>query len=80
MNTTFNKVSFENGANKATAKNIINGVKKDLAGRENGILNDLATVEQNKDVPSDYVVYSFYDSVGNGFEAGKTPSGYSITN
>jgi hypothetical protein len=31
-------------------------------------------------VPEGYTIYRFFDKDGNGFEAGKTPNGYSITN
>jgi hypothetical protein len=72
-------VRFTNGANKATAEIILKGVAKDLGYREEAILADLAEVEQNAEVPNDYIIYDFYDSNGDGFEAGKTPAGYSIT-
>ncbi len=72
-------VNFKNGANKETAREILEGVKKDISCRENIILQNLASVEKNNEVPADYVIYSFFDQKGNGFEAGKTPLKYSIT-
>ena len=44
------------------------------------ILNNLTEVIKKKDVPSNYLIYEFYDSEGNGFEAGYTPNGMGITN
>lgn len=48
--------------------------------REMEILKDLVEIKINHDVPSGYHILEFYDSQGNGFEGGKTPYGYSITN
>lgn len=67
----FENVKFENGANEKTAKEIIKMVKSDIAFRENEILNNLATIENNKEVPAGYIQYKFYDKEGNGFQAGK---------
>ena len=74
-----NSVKFTNGANIETAKTMLDGVKKDISYRENTIMQNLSSVEKNNEVPKEYEIYSFYDVSGNGFEAGKTPSGYSIT-
>ena len=54
--------------------------KKCFAYRELEILNNLTEVIKNKDVPSNYLIYEFYDSEGKGFEAGYTPNGMGITN
>jgi hypothetical protein len=72
-------IKFKNGANKETARTILDGIKKDISFRENTIVQNLATVERNKETPAGYIIYSFFDNAGNGFEAGKTPAGYSIT-
>lgn len=71
----FENVKFENGANEQTAKEIIKRIKSDIAFRENEILKNLASVENNKDVPAGYVQYKFYDKEGNGFQAGKYANG-----
>lgn len=54
--------------------------KKCFEYREFEILNDLVEVTKKKDVPSNYLIYEFYNSKGEGFEAGYTPSGMGITN
>jgi len=71
---------YTKGATKLNAATILKGIAKDIALREREILNDLAEVRQNVEVPADYLIYEFYDAKGDGFEAGKTPTGYSITN
>lgn len=73
-------VKFTNGATKTTAETILKGISKDLAERENNILDNLAEVEQNNYVPAGYTIYEFCDKNGDSFEAGKTPAGYSVTN
>lgn len=74
------EVQYKNGANRRTAEAIIRNVSKDLKFRELDILENLATVEKNNNVPSNYTIYSFFNEFGEGFEAGKTPWGYGITN
>lgn len=51
-----------------------------FAYRELEILNDLVEVAKKKDAPSNYLIYEFYNSKGEGFEAGYTPNGMGITN
>ena len=51
-----------------------------FAYREIEILNDLTEVAKKKDAPSNYLIYEFYNSKGEGFEAGYTPNGMGITN
>lgn len=51
-----------------------------LSYRELEILNDLKAIERNGNVPSNYIIYEFYNSKGEGFEAGVTPNGVGITN
>ena len=51
-----------------------------FAYREFEILNDLTEVIKKIDVPSNYLIYEFYSSKGEGFEAGYTPNGMGITN
>jgi len=72
-------IKFTDGANVETAREILDGVKNDISYRENTILQNLAEVQKNDKVPEGYLIYSFYSVNGNGFEAGQTPSGYSIT-
>jgi hypothetical protein len=76
----FNKVKFTNGANKATAETILSKISNDLGYREKAIITDLAEIRQNSEVPNDYIIYEFYNSKGDGFDAGKIQQGYSITN
>ena len=76
--------SFTNGANKQTALSILSGIQSDISIRESDILKDISVISQNNDVPERYKIYSFFDSKGNGFEAGQVPTGeytcaYSIT-
>lgn len=54
--------------------------KKYLNYREMEILNNLNEVIKKKDVPSNYLIYEFYDFNGDGFEAGYTPRGMGVTN
>ena len=54
-------------------------LESQLEYREIEILKDLKVVKINHEVPAGYHILEFYDSQGKGFEAGKTPSGYSIT-
>ena len=54
--------------------------KKCFNYRELEILRNLTEVIKKIDVPSHYFIYEFYDSEGNGFEAGYTPNGMGITN
>lgn len=73
-------VKYSNGANKTTALIILNKIKSDIAYREEEILQNLAEVEQNKDVPEGYIQYRFYNKEGEGFQAGKYANGsYGIT-
>jgi hypothetical protein len=79
--TKFNNVKFTNGATKETAQTILNRIKSDIAYREQNILNNLAEVEQNTEVPSGYIQYWFYDKSGEGFQAGLYANGsYGISN
>lgn len=54
--------------------------KKCFNYREREILSNLTEVIKKKDVPSNYLIYEFYDAKGNGFEAGYTPKGMGVTN
>ena len=54
--------------------------KKCFNYRELEILSNLTEVIKKIDVPSNYLIYEFYDSEGDGFEAGYTPNGMRITN
>lgn len=76
----FDNVIFSNGATKATSETILKNIIKNLGYREKAILADLAEIRQNSEVPEGCIIYGFYDCAGNGFEAGKTRWGYSITN
>ena len=58
----------------------VKSLSNQFAYRENAIIKDLASIEINKEVPEGYYILRFYDSKGNGFEGGKTPNGYSVTN
>jgi len=60
-------------------RHTIKGIKKDIGYREQNILDNLDSIEQNTEVPEGYRIFRFFDKNGNGFEAGKTPNGYSIT-
>lgn len=59
---------------------IIHKLEHEFGYRETEILKDCANIERNYEVPKGYHILRFYDSKGNGFECGKTPNGYSITN
>ena len=59
---------------------VIKNLKQDLNNREFEILENITEIKQNKEVPKDYFILEFYAYNGDGFEAGKTPSGYGITN
>lgn len=74
------EVQYKNGANRQTAETIIKKLSDQFGFRELDILENLATVEKNNNVPSDYTIYKFFNEFGEGFEAGKTPSGYGVTN
>lgn len=75
-----NNIKFKNGAIKETAEKILLKINNDLGYREKEILNNLESIENNKDVPEGYIQYVFYDKEGNGFQAGKYNNGrYGIT-
>ena len=68
------------GTTKKQIIEVIKGIKADLDNREFEILENIAEIRKNENVPEGYFILEFYGYNGNGFEAGKTPSGYSITN
>jgi hypothetical protein len=73
-------IKYTNGANRQTAELIIEKISKDGLGfRELDILENLTEIEKNNHVPTDYTIYKFFNEFGDGFEAGKTPRGYSVT-
>jgi hypothetical protein len=74
----FDNVIFSNGATKATSETILKNIN--LGYREKAILADLAEIRQNSEVPEGDIIYEFCSKNGDGFEAGKTRLGYSITN
>jgi hypothetical protein len=73
--TKFDNVKFTNGATEETAKTILSRIKSDIAFREQNILDNLAEVEQNTEVPNGYIQYWFYNKDGEGFQAGKYANG-----
>lgn len=64
---------------KEDKNKILKGIKKDISYRERFILDDLKEVIKKDSVPEGYFILEFYASNGEGFEAGLTPHGYSIT-
>ena len=72
-----NEIRIENGAD---AIHTILKLESQFNEREKEILQDLIEIRINHNVPTGYHILEFYDSKGNGFEGGKTPHGYSITN
>jgi hypothetical protein len=70
-----NQVEFINGANIQMAKTIIFRTAKDFGYREKEILENLASVERNNNVPEGYIQYIFYNNEGEGFQAGKYANG-----
>ena len=69
-----------NGVTQKQVLEVIKNLKNDLDNREFSILENIEEIKQNKEVPKGYFILEFYGYNGNGFEAGLTPSGYSITN
>jgi len=68
-------INYTNGATIAIARTIVRKIGKDISWREENILKNLETVEQNNEVPEGYIQYVFYDKKGNGFQAGKYSNG-----
>ncbi|MDD5239955.1 MAG: hypothetical protein PHH61_05870 [Candidatus Nanoarchaeia archaeon] len=84
MRTNFldsKEIKYTNGATIEMARTIIRKIGTDIAYRENEILSNLDTVEQNTEVPEGYIQYIFYSKTGDGFQAGKYANGsYGISN
>jgi hypothetical protein len=74
------EVQYKNGADRQTAETIIKKLSDQFGFRELDILENLTTVEKNNNVPANYIIYKFFNEIGEGFEAGKTPRGYGVTN
>jgi hypothetical protein len=75
-----NKIILK-GTLTAFVNGILHGLNRtsEFGYREIEILNNLESIERNYEVPEGYYILRFFDKDDNGFEAGKTPNGYSIT-
>ena len=74
---SIDKIIIESGSD---AIHTLLKLESQINYREMAILIDLVEIKINHDTPIGYHILEFYDSNGNGFEGGKTPSGYGITN
>jgi len=75
------------GANISKEKQVISALLNTIKRayrqggcREKNIIENLHSIEQKKEVPNNYTIFEFYNLNSDGFDAGKTPSGYGITN
>lgn len=74
-------ILYHSGVDQRTAKEILRKIKSQIGYREKEILENLAEVENNLEVPEGYLQYIFYDAGGEGFQAGKDVYGkWGITN